>query len=123
MADDIGVSEGEVGGVVASEAGSRDTDFMVAGVLSNLFDDFLSEHFIVPDMVLYFLGRMDVSVVPAEFVNAVHAKELYFSVVEEPLDRVNEFEIFAFIIASHGGGENQKGLSGMTINEHFHIAA
>ena len=121
--EDVGMAEGDVGGVVAAEAAADGGEVGELVVLADEGQDLLHDVLLVLDVAGDAPAGADVAVVPALGVDGIDAEELEVSVVELVLDGVNHATVFELEEAAAGGGKDDRGNAGVAEGEEFHLAA
>jgi len=121
--EDVGVAEGDVDGMKASEAAAERDEMGVLIFEAHEGDDFVDEVVVVLDMAGDAPARRDGFVIPALHVDRVGAKDLALAGVDFSGKGRDHSAIFKLEVASAGGGKHEDGHTGVAEYEEFHIAA
>ena len=121
--EDVGMSEGNVCRVKSAKAAAEGDE---PGVLIFEADegyDFVEQVVFKLEVTGDTPAGQDVSVVPGLHIDGVDAVELELPGVEFVGEGGDEMAIFKLEEAAAGGGKNEYGEAGMTVDEELHIAA
>ena len=122
-AEDVGMAEGDVEGVIAAEAGADGAEVLSAVALADEGDYLLHAVLLVLHVTGDAPARFDVAVVPALGVDGVYAEELRVALVDLSGDGVDHAAIFKLEETTLGGGEDEGGDAAVSEDEQLHVPA
>jgi len=115
--EDVGVAEGDVGGVIAAEAAADGGEVGEIVGFADEGEDLLHDVLLVLDVAGNAPAGADVAVVPALGVDGIEAEELECSAVELVLDGVDHATVFELEEAAAGGRKDDRGDAGVAEGE------
>lgn len=121
VTDQPGMSEREIGCMVATKTAACDHQFGMAGFLTRHGCYFFQDQFVIPDVVFYPLCGMDAFIVPAHFIDAVYAIHFDETFIDEPADGLNHLEILALIIPAHAAGKKDHRIAAVAEGQELKI--
>ena len=120
--EDVGVAEGDVEGVIATEAGANGGKLNGLVLLANQRQNLLHQVLLVLHVTGDAPARRDVAVVPAFGVDRVDAEQLQAPLFEFVMNDVDHAAILKLEEAAAGGGKDERRNSRMAEDEQFHVA-
>jgi len=119
--DGVGMAEGEVDGVVAAEGAAVDGEVDAVGAVADEGKDFVEDVVFVGVVAADAVGGVDVFVVPGFGIDAIDAEEHELAGVEAVVEGFNHAVVFIFMEGTHGGREDEDGVSGVAELEELHV--
>src|SRR5882724_3470373 len=117
------MAEGEIHGMITSEAASCQGHARIARFIQRPAADLVEQQPVIKRMVMGTLSGRNGFIIPAHRIQAVGAIDLYLSVLQEPTGRVDQALVLILVIAALGGGEKDQRMTCMTEYEHFEISS
>ena len=120
-AEDVGMAEGDVEGVISTEAGSDGGEVLRVIALTDQGDDLPQEVLLVLHVAGDAPPRRDIAVIPAFGVERVYAEELQAALVEFCFDSVDHAAIFKLEETALRGGKDKCGDATVSEDEQLHV--
>ena len=104
MADGIGKTKGDVGGVISAETRARDRDAMTAALAPREVENVVDDHTLESVMGPHAIGRVDSLVIKAIEIGRIRAINRDFSGIDKGSARPDQTEIFVLGVPAERGG-------------------
>lgn len=123
LAEQVGVAEGDVDGVVRAQAAAVRDGAGMRVFRSHQREHFVQDVFLELDVAPDAFGRMAPEAIEGFVVDAVQAEQLQVSGLDLVPQAFHQPEVFVLVEAAVTGGEDQHFCAGMADHEQFHVAA
>lgn len=124
MADHVGMTKGDVGGVICAQTRAANADAMRGTFASRQIEDVVDDHALKRDMSNDAIGRMDRFVVKTRGIDRIRTINRDSAAIDERRTSIGELEILVLIKAAEGSGKkDQRKPAAITENQHLEIAA
>src|SRR5437867_8028790 len=124
MTDGVGMTKGNVCGVVSAQARAADCHPMSRTFASREVEHVANNHVFVRVMGPHSIGGMNRFVVETSQIDRVRAVNCYFAAVDVPRHSTDQPEILIFVVTGTRSWENNQRQSALFAeNEHFELAA
>jgi len=120
--EDVGMAEGDVGGVIAAEAAADGAELRGWVLLTDEGQDLLHEVLLVLHVTGDAPARRDGAVVPAFGVDRIDAEELQAALFEFVVEDVDHAAVFKLEEAAAGCRKHQCGKACVSEDEQLHVA-
>src|SRR5579859_2278732 len=111
IADEAGMAEGEIRGVIPAEAATGYGYAAVTRLMDGAWEYFFEDQPVIVGVPPGSFGRGHRFIIPAFRVEAIRAVDLYLAVLEEPAGGPDEALVFILVVGSTGGGEEDDGIA------------
>jgi hypothetical protein len=119
--EEVGVFEGEVGGVIGAEAAAGGDKARVRVYLSYEGDDLVEHILFILKIAEDAFPGVDLAGIEAFFVDAIEAVDLDGAGLDFFAKGVDDLPVFIVIKSGGAGGEKEDGIAGVAEDQQFHV--